>query len=281
MPRFDRAVYDTFGERCEHWTGYPGRSSYHFFRQGEHDTTHGAFDDWAYAHRGLFSFTLELWSPWRRAGLDFEDEYPRFFGGRTEREDADLLAWNDRELDGDAFVDWHAVDHPQFDDAEVGGWRLLYGWRNPPESLLSEECDGTPDFIFDVMRALPDPRLTLRAERLSDEPSLHRVVAELRNHSYLPTDVTGIARNNDIVSKTELILETSDSLEVVDGDIHQQVDALDGWANVTQPDDSAFTWRGEPRGEADSCCWIIRGDGTATVTWRGERIGRLTDELDI
>jgi murein tripeptide amidase MpaA len=281
MPRFDRGVYDVFGERCEHWTGYPGRSSYHYFREGEHDTTHGAFDDWAYAHRGLYSFTLELWSPWRRAGLDFEDDYPRFFGGRTETEDAELLAWNDESLDGDAFVDWHDVDHPQFDDAQVGGWRMLYGWRNPPPSMLEDECSGTPQFILDVLRSLPDPRLRVNVERLCDNEPLHRVVADLENCGYLPTDITGIARHNDIVPPTQVHLMTDDDIDIVDGDSHHQIDALDGWANVTQPDDSAFTWRGEARRESIRITWVVRGTGTLTVSWRGERIGVQTEDVEV
>lgn len=279
MPDLDRAVYDTLGERCEERTGFECVSTYHDFQYDTGAPISGAFDDWAYNHLGIHAFTFELWSPWRKAGLDFTDDYLRFFRGRTEEENLAMLEWNDDALDGEGFVDWRSFDHPQLGSVEIGGWRWMFTWRNAPRSRLEEECHDACLFSLDHARAGPRPALQLEAEPLADD--LFRVRALLENRGYLPTAVTDRAREASIVDDLRVAVETSDGLDVVEGDLERRVEHLEGHADVTQPHDSAFTWRGETRGNRRRLDWVVRGTGEVSLTWSGDRIGRLDDSIRV
>ncbi|MFB6375020.1 MAG: M14 family zinc carboxypeptidase, partial [Bradymonadaceae bacterium] len=204
MSQFDLAIYQMLGDRCEAYTDYPCVSTYHDFKYDRDTITGGAFDDWAYHDLGLHAFTMELWSPWKEAGLDFSDDLIRFFQGRTEEENLALLEWNDEDLDGEGFVDWRSVEHPQLGEVEIGGWRWMFTWRNAPEERLEEECRQACLFSLDHARSGPLPEIALSSERV--ETDLHRVTARLENHGYLPTSATDRARNEEIVRQLHVEL---------------------------------------------------------------------------
>ncbi|MFB6375019.1 MAG: hypothetical protein ABEN55_18300 [Bradymonadaceae bacterium] len=82
-------------------------------------------------------------------------------------------------------------------------------------------------------------------------------------------------------SRDHVELETVESLEIVDGQAHRRLEHLEGYGDVTQPQRSAFTWRGEPRGHLRELDWLVRGTGEATATWWGDRIGRVTDQCHV
>ena len=279
IPEFDLAVFEDLGERCEHHTGFPCESTYHGFRYDRGAGISGAFDDWAYDHLGIHAFTLELWSPWKKAGLDFSDDFLRFFRGRTEEENLELLRWNDRELDGQGFVDWEAFDHPQLGEVEIGGWRWMYTWRNAPPDQLAEECRRACLFSLDHARSGPRPAIELSTSQL--DGGLVRLTARLVNRGYLPTTITEHARQEAMVDELHLDLELGDGLELVQGERRQRVEHLEGYADVTRPHSSAFTWRGETRGHVRQFEWLIAGSGRLEVTWHGERIGGVDAELTI
>jgi murein tripeptide amidase MpaA len=286
MPDLDLAVYELLGDRCEERTGFEAASTYHDFNYDEGSPISGAFDDWAYNHLGVHAFTFELWSPWREAGLDFTDDYLRFFGGRTEEENLALLEWNDEALDGEGFVDWRSFDHPQLGEVEIGGWRWMYTWRNAPTERLEEECRGACLFSLDHARCGPKPVLELDCERVDE--GRHRLTARMENRGYLPTAVTEHARDEGIVRPLHLELDVEGELSVEQGDRRRRIEHLEGYADITKPNHSAFTWTGETRGHVREAEWLVRGDGEVEVTWSGDRIGRLSarqlvgsDENDI
>jgi len=103
MPALDRATFDLIGARCEELTGYACRSCFHHFCYDPKNLTMGAFDDWAYDHYGVHCYTIELWSPWTQAGLDFLDRLHEFFSMRTSQDDLALLRWYDDALGSRAF----------------------------------------------------------------------------------------------------------------------------------------------------------------------------------
>ena len=69
MPGEDLWTFQKIGAKGTEWTGYPNISVYHDFRYHPNDVITGGFDDWAYEQRGLFSWTVEIWSPQRAAGI--------------------------------------------------------------------------------------------------------------------------------------------------------------------------------------------------------------------
>lgn len=278
MPKFDLAIYERLGDRCKELTGFPCLSTFHDFRYDPKSTTAGVFDDWGYERYGVHTFTMELWCPWKHAGLDFSEDFLEFWRGRSEDDELALMAWNDGELEGEAFEDWRPFDHPQLGRIELGGWRFLFSFRNAPPKLLADEVEGSVRFTLDHARALPKPRLSLRCE---GEGPVRTVIARLENHGHLPTYITELARDKGMLRKPHLELLADDGLELVRGEASRRVDHLGGLDNQTIPFFGSQAFGGRTRTHVAEYEWLVKGEGRVTARWRGDRIGRLESELVI
>ena len=131
LPAQDRRTYDHIAKVGTEMTGYPAVSAYHGFRDNPKDVITGALDDWLYEHRGIFAWTVELWSPHRQAGIEAQDHFA-WFHEHPIADDLALLAWNDEALKGAGFVPWTSYEHPELGSIEIGGWDELHTFRNPP-----------------------------------------------------------------------------------------------------------------------------------------------------
>ena len=274
MPAFDLATYELFGARCEELTGFPCKSVFHDFRYDPTAHITGVFDDWVYEHVGVHCYTMELWSPWKHAGLDFSDDFLRFWRGRTEEDELALLRWNDEALDGACFERWRPFDHPQLGPVEIGGWRWMYSFRNAPAHMLPEEVEPSVRFTLDHARALPRPRVELEVEALGD--GLFRVEALLRNDGYLPTHITALGRDSGLARPLHLEIELSEGLRLEEGLRKQRVEHLSGHGNTTVPFFGSQSYKGKTLGHLRRHRWLVRGEaGEVTVSWWGDRIGRV------
>ncbi|MGD9347523.1 MAG: M14 family metallopeptidase, partial [Candidatus Aminicenantes bacterium] len=75
---------------------------------------------------GIFSLGDEHWNA---------PDYDR--DGRVTTEER--FKWNDEEMDGKLFVDWHPYEHPTLGPVEIGGW--IWRKTSPPEGkLIQKEC---------------------------------------------------------------------------------------------------------------------------------------------
>jgi len=66
FPVNDLRTYHCIGEKGTELTEYPAISAFHEFPK---EVITGTFDDWAYEQKGLFAWTVEVWSPQRQAGI--------------------------------------------------------------------------------------------------------------------------------------------------------------------------------------------------------------------
>ncbi|WP_297086108.1 M14 family metallopeptidase [uncultured Draconibacterium sp.] len=89
----------------------------------------GSFELWAYYHLGLPSFSMRLFAiPTAPADDDTETDEKTAKKAKQEakdelnKKDKALLAYIDKELDGKGFVPWTKVEHPDFENVEVGGY---------------------------------------------------------------------------------------------------------------------------------------------------------------
>src|SRR5262249_55937593 len=69
FPAEDLWTFQAIGKKGTEITGYPAISVFHDFKYHPKEVITGVFDDWMYDHLGLFAWTVEIWSPQRRAGL--------------------------------------------------------------------------------------------------------------------------------------------------------------------------------------------------------------------
>ncbi|MHB2020012.1 MAG: M14 family metallopeptidase [Candidatus Xenobia bacterium] len=271
IDRQDLGVFKTLGQRGTQITGYPCLSTYHDFRYGPKELIRGGFDDWCYDHYGAFSFTTEIWSIGKAAGLEVKDHI-KFLQERTEAETVQILRWAD-EQGIDAFVPWTAFEHPQLGRVEIGGFKLLAVWSNPPAKLLPEISEKMARWVISSALALPRLRIgQFQAEAMG--AGLRRLRLKLENQGWLPTHVSERALAAKMVRPIEVTLELPPGVDLLMGRPRTEIPHLAGTASVVA--DTAETpvyFRGVTQEHRTHLEWLIRGEGEVAVTVRSERAG--------
>ena len=156
FPAEDLWTYKKIGDKGTAMTGYPNVSTFHDFKYHPKEVTTGGFDTWAYDQRGVFSWTIEFWSPIRQAGIE-KYKFIDWYRDHPLEDDLKLMKWNDDVLKGKGFLPWKPFNHPQLGRVEIGGWDWLHMWTNPPLKFLEKEIAPFPGWI--VWHALISPRL--------------------------------------------------------------------------------------------------------------------------
>ncbi|NJO20568.1 MAG: carboxypeptidase, partial [Spirulinaceae cyanobacterium RM2_2_10] len=216
MPPIDLQTYQKIGVQGTKMTGYPALSVYHHYRSDAQQVTTGAFDDWAYEERGIFAWTVEVWSPLRYLGIA-EGHPLHWYNEHDPADDLATLQWSDEELQGEGYVDWYAYEHPQLGRVELGGWNDLFTWRNPPPSLLESEVARFPDWA--VWNLLISPRLELyEASYTALGSALYRVRLAVQNTGWLPSAVTQKAADKKIIGGCVCSLTLPTGARLVAGD---------------------------------------------------------------
>ncbi|GAB4382962.1 MAG: hypothetical protein Kow0022_01600 [Phycisphaerales bacterium] len=108
--------------------------------------------------------------------------------GKSKSDDGKWLAYSDASRNGEGFVEWTPVEHPQLGSVEVGGF--VPGFRiNPPAEDEQTCADAEAAFVTDLLGMLPRVSIVgAESERLTD--GVWRVSVELRNTGLLPTSST-------------------------------------------------------------------------------------------
>ena len=131
--------------------------------------------DWIYGARGVVTFSNELWSDFGY----FEKDSKR------ERYDQDQYKFDRLLLLGEAFVPWHKVQHPQYGEIEVGGFKKQYT-RAIPAFLLPAEAHRNMAFTLYQARQMP----LVRVDSVATRPlgaGLTEVTAIVTNDRIVPT----------------------------------------------------------------------------------------------
>lgn len=263
MDPVDLNVFKAVGKRGTEITGYPCISVFHDFRYSDTDCISGAFDDWAYNHQGLLAYTVEIWNLAKQAGVDAEKFAEFFFkGGRTSEQTAQIIEWCDNNAP-EAFVDWYDFDHPQLGTVQIGGWSRLYGWRNPPEGYLADECARNAEYAIELARGLP--RMSwVRLSAQAHGGGLYRIEAVVENIGFLPTCGTELGRK--FVREVSAELHIDGEVELKQGDQRQDLGHLDGISSlVHRPFVDSIHYSGATRSSVGKAEWWVKGRGQVRV----------------
>ena len=161
--------------------------------------------------------------------------------------DEELLRWievNDRDRNGELFVAWHEIDHPQKSSlgskVEVGGFRTLLQ-MNPPHAEVDAIAGKQAALVRELCLRLPKLDVEpARLTRLAD--GLYRVELPIRNAGRMPT-ATNMGR---ITQKVDpVVVRLSVPVEqVTSGERVVRIDRMDsgerqvlGWIVRTAPDE--------------------------------------------
>ncbi|MCL2548089.1 MAG: M14 family metallopeptidase [Symbiobacteriaceae bacterium] len=264
MVKDDFEAYKLLGTLGAELTGYGHCSVYDGFTADKNNPLRGVYLDWIYNHRGILSWSTELWSIQVAAGC----EKPKFEGPRQPKSDkeqeADMLkvfAWHDQEsLDG--FLAWESYEHPQLGTVEIGGWKSKYTFQNPPPQFLPELCEK--NMRFTNMQAKAMAFLAIRkvkVEKLTD--GLYKITCGIVNGGYLNSAGTTLATRIRVTKPVEATL-CGEGVTIAQGKAKLDLGHLSG--------------RSEKKAE-----WLIQGNpgSEVTISVCGERAGTTKHVLHL
>ncbi|HYF94344.1 MAG TPA: M14 family metallopeptidase [Symbiobacteriaceae bacterium] len=278
MPAKDRLAWNAIGQVGERLTGYPCVSVFDGFAYDKEKPIKGSFLDWCYENLGLMVYSTELWDLRVRAGLDRVPFLTPHMQRDVEAEGLAMLAWIDRELAGEGFVDWYDFDHPQFGKVQLGGWRMKDLLQNAPQRFL--EAEAHKNALFCLRHAAAAPRLELtRAAAAHLGDGVYRVEVVVKNRGYLPTNVTEQAKTVKAVKPILAEVALPPGAELVLGKPREELEHLDGRIvpNACFYPSSVVAQR-ERRVE-----WIVKAPsgGPLTVRVLSERAGKVAAVLSL
>ena len=225
----DMRTLQKIGAKGTEITGYPNISVYHDFKYFPKQSITGAFDEWTYEHRGVFSWTVEFWSPQRQAGIE-NFKYIDWYREHLVEDDLKMLEWNDDVLHGAGFVDWHSYNHPQLGKVELGGWDFLHMWSNVPLEFLEKEISPFPEWI--VWHALISPKLALLETSVTSlSADSFRVRLVVQNEGWLPTYVSKKALERKVTRGVIAEIKLPKGAKLVSGKEREELGELEGRAH--------------------------------------------------
>ena len=277
FPAEDLWTYKKIGEQGTAMTGYPNVSCYHDFRYHPKQVTTGGFDTWMYDQRGMFSWTVEIWSPMRQAGIK-DYKYIDWFREHPLEDDLKLMKWNDEKLDKKGYVDWYTFEHPQLGKLELGGWDMQSSWVNPPLEFLENEVKLFPDWI--LWHTMISPKLVLR--ELDVKPlgaEVYRLRMVIENTGWLPSYVTKKAVEKKLCRGVICEIELPEGATLQSGKVREELAQLEGRAYKSAQVD------GGEGGSDDRLKveWVVRAPagGTVKLLARHERAGVARAQVEL
>jgi murein tripeptide amidase MpaA len=275
FPTDDLWTYQKIGDKGTELTGYPNVSVFHDFKYHPKQAIAGGFDTWTYDHVGVFSWTVEFWSPQRQAGIE-KYKFIEWYREHPIEDDMKLLKWNDEVLKGKGYVDWYSYKHPQLGNVELGGWDFMNMWTNPPLEFLEKEISPFPDWV--VWHALISPKLALYETSITAlGADTFRVRLVVENTGWLPTYVTKKALEKKVTRGViaEISLPKGGTLQ--SGKRREELGELEGRAYKPVSADEA----GESTSDRTKIEWMVKAKKGSKVklTAKHDRAGVVRTEV--
>jgi len=132
--------------------------------------------DFGYWYYGSIWYGDELWDGGRFIG-DYNKD------GTVD--ELDRLQYNDKELKTTRFQLWTKVIHPQYGEAEVGGWDPKFLSQNPPPDIL--EVWAEKEARFNLMLAANLPHVVIAEPKISNQGDEYTIEVSVQNQGFIPT----------------------------------------------------------------------------------------------
>ncbi|NSW53130.1 MAG: carboxypeptidase [Anaerolineae bacterium] len=277
MPVPDLRIYETMGKIGTALTEYRSVSVYHDFRYEPNEVITGVFDDWMYDSRGAFTFTVEQWDLPTAAGIK-DRKFIEWFLDHPHDEDVQILKFAD-EHNPEGCIGWEPFSHPQLGEVEIGGWDLLYTWRNPPHSLMGAEAQRNAEFPLALGLMLPKLELVKsEVKALGEDTYAIKLVFE--NGGYLPTYTSETAKKRKLLRPIRAELDLPDGAVLVHGKKWVEVEHLEGRSNKLDVSSSQASSPMDNRAKVE---WTVCAPAGTVISYhiRTERAGCLHGDLHL
>jgi hypothetical protein len=171
----DLALYKAFDEKGKQITGY-ARAGDVYNDYGRGSPLFGHSPDFGYWQYGAIWYGDELWN-----GGNVGD----YNKDGVVNDELDRLQYNDKELKVSRFQTWTKIIHPQYGEAEVGGWNPKFWSQNPPPELL--EIWAEKEARFNLMLAGSLPKVVMAEPKITRQGDEYTVAFSLQNLGVIPT----------------------------------------------------------------------------------------------
>ncbi|MFT5682163.1 MAG: hypothetical protein ACI8RZ_003081 [Myxococcota bacterium] len=276
LPDSDIAMMSRLAHDAVEGTDYKVYKVYPEFMYDPKKPTIGTWDDTMSCTFGVAGYTLELWDPYRWAGLTDVAPLDMFRNPDMKV----IRAILDKCIAEGLYEPWTPFDHPQLGAVEIGGIDYMHTVRNPPTPLLPKECERGFAVADRVRRAVPSVSATLEVTALSKQITQVRLVLE--NLGALPTSGLAIGESLGVSPSVSASLVVADGTELLEGPAEKALHHLDGWLsglsgfgrNPIYPSLAG-------RGHRAVVTWLVRGSGSVTVRWIAGRggVGEASAEI--
>jgi hypothetical protein len=171
--------------------------------------------------------------------------------------DKALLAWSEKEWNGDGFVNWQKVEHPDFDDVEVGGY-VPYLETTPKPERIDSLLNAQLPWLLQLTKKLPS--ISLGNEKITDMGSgVYKLELFVENNGYLPYPIAMGQRNNQ---PAPVIILLDGDFEILEGKNRQPLGSIGG-------------------NQVKKLTWLIKADKATTANAKIESTVFKTDEKQI
>lgn len=171
----DLALYEAFDAKGQQITGY-ARAGDVYEDYGRNSPLFGHSPDFGYWQYGAIWYGDELWN-----GGNVGD----YNKDGVVNDELDRLQYNDKELKTSRFQPWTKIIHPQYGEAEVGGWNPKFWSQNPPPELL--EIWAEKEARFNLMLAASLPSVVMADPKIAAAGNDYTVEVSLQNQGFIPT----------------------------------------------------------------------------------------------
>lgn len=224
---------------------------------------------------GVAAYTVELWSPFRYAGLD-PDKPLEFLLNPKPEEMRQVVA---KFVEDGAYTPWREVEHPQLGTIEIGGIEYLRTIRNPPESALATECARGFRIADTIRRSIPEVEVKVATTDLGD--GVRRVEFVIENTGYLSTSSLAHGESIGAAPGVSAHLRLPDGAQLLEGSADAALHHLDGWGTLRAGNRNPVYPSLPIRGHRARATWLVRGAGVVTVDWVAGRGGRGTLAVEL
>ena len=171
----DLELYKYFDEEGKKITGY-ARAGDVYQDYGGGSPLFGHSPDFGYWYYGAIWYGDELWN-----GGRLTEDYNQ--DGRFD--DLDRLWYHDNVLEKSRFQEWTPVIHPEYGNAEVGGWNPKFWSQNPPPELIEEWAEK--EARFNLMLASNLPQVVIHDPKIYASEDEYLIEVAVENLGLIPT----------------------------------------------------------------------------------------------
>lgn len=169
--------FDDLGKKI---TGYEKAGDvYDEYGNGQPLFGHGP--DFGYWYYGAIWYGDEIWNGGQHKDYD----------GDEDKDQIDMLRWDDEENNGEGFIEWKPLRHPLYDSVEVGGFHPKFFGQNPPAAHLEGWVSKQALFNLEMVKHLPrlewEEALIKRVKKHKGDSADYDLTIRFRNTGILPT----------------------------------------------------------------------------------------------